>query len=81
MHETNHEFATEHFGKSANSTFDLKCIGCHAGSIDGGHYFAVCKHVNNNWYEFNDKNRKLINIHSILPMVYRNSYILIYEKR
>jgi ubiquitin carboxyl-terminal hydrolase 8 len=64
-----------------NSTFDLKCIGCHAGSIDGGHYFAVCKHVNNNWYEFNDKNRKLINIHSILPMIYRNSYILIYEKR
>ena len=64
-----------------NAIMDLKCIGCHSGGIDSGHYYAVCKHVNNNWYEFNDKNRNAVNIHSILPMIYQNSYILIYEKK
>lgn len=31
--------------------YELKSVGFHAGSFHGGHYFAVCKHPDNNtWY-------------------------------
>lgn len=67
--------------ESYNCIMDLKCIGCHTGDINGGHYYAVCKHVSDKWYEFNDRARTYLNINNSLPQIYKNAYILIYEKR
>lgn len=66
---------------SYNAIMNLKCIGCHTGDINGGHYYAICKHISDNWYEFNDRARIPVNINNILPKIYKNAYILIYEKQ
>lgn len=63
------------------SIMDLKCIGLHTGSLQGGHYFAYCKHINGKWYEYNDSSCNEINIEKERRQgLFQNAYILIYEK-
>lgn len=35
--------------------YELKSVGFHMGSFFGGHYFAVCRHLNNEWYIKDDE--------------------------
>jgi ubiquitin C-terminal hydrolase len=34
--------------------YDLKAVACHIGSYGSGHYFALCKHPDDNWYRIDD---------------------------
>lgn len=58
----------------------LLSIGCHRGIYGGGHYFAVCRHINGNWYKFDDNNVTEVDIESERGNLFRDGYILIYEK-
>ena len=62
------------------SKMDLCCIGCHDGVLNGGHYYAVCKHISGKWLKFNDSIVSEYDIHSNLEYLYQSGYILIYEK-
>lgn len=58
--------------------YELYGIAMHSGGIQGGHYWALIKNLNNKWYEFNDREVKEINIDRI-----QRSYIycLFYKKK
>jgi ubiquitin carboxyl-terminal hydrolase 4/11/15 len=34
--------------------YDLFAISNHYGSLNGGHYTAYAKNIDNKWYEFDD---------------------------
>ena len=34
--------------------YDLYAISNHSGEMSGGHYWAYCKNIDGNWYNFND---------------------------
>jgi ubiquitin C-terminal hydrolase len=63
-----------------NCRLNLKAVGLHTGSLNGGHYFAYCKNTNNKWYECNDSTVREIDIYDEKDNLFRNGYILIYEK-
>jgi ubiquitin C-terminal hydrolase len=58
----------------------LISVGCHRGNISGGHYFAVCRHKNGNWYTYNDDHVSEFNIDMNQNMLFRDGYLFIYEK-
>ena len=37
-----------------NSVYDCFAVSQHYGSTGGGHYTAICKNIDGNWYEYND---------------------------
>ena len=37
-----------------NPVYDLYAVTNHFGSLNGGHYTAYGKNINNEWYNFND---------------------------
>ncbi len=59
---------------------DLCCIGCHEGVLNGGHYYAVCKHVSGKWLKYNDSIVSEFDIASNIENLYQSGYILVYEK-
>ena len=58
----------------------LISIGCHSGGINGGHYYSVCKHINGNWYEYNDETVSEYNIEDEKKTLFKEGYILIYQR-
>jgi ubiquitin C-terminal hydrolase len=58
----------------------LISIGCHRGILDGGHYYAICRHKNNKWHKYDDDDVEEINIQKDKNMLFKDGYILIYEK-
>jgi len=58
----------------------LISIGCHRGVLDGGHYYAICRHRNNKWYKYDDDDVEEINIQKDKNTLFKDGYILIYEK-
>lgn len=65
---------------SIECSMKLICIGCHEGSLNGGHYYAVCRYNDNQWFKYDDN---VITEYPILSHrydIFRNGYILIYEK-
>jgi ubiquitin C-terminal hydrolase len=63
------------------SKLSLKSVILHSGSLNGGHYYSYCKHIDNNWYEYNDSSCTKIDIEASKNILFRNGYILIYEKK
>ena len=61
-------------------TLKLISVGCHIGGLNGGHYFSICRHLNNNWYKYDDDNVSEFDIISHKNSLFKNGYILIYEK-
>jgi ubiquitin C-terminal hydrolase len=61
--------------------YRLRSIGCHVGGIQGGHYYAICRHRDNKWYMFNDRQCEEYNIKGDIPMLQTRAYMLIYEKK
>jgi ubiquitin C-terminal hydrolase len=57
----------------------LISIGCHKGTLNCGHYFAICRHSNNNWYKYDDDTVSQIDIYNN-ESIFKDGYILIYEK-
>lgn len=58
----------------------LISVGCHRGGLNGGHYFAICRHINKNWYKYDDDEVTQFNIHRDINSLFRDGYMLIYEK-
>jgi len=65
---------------SVRCDMKLLSIGCHKGSLSGGHYFAVCRHINGNWYKFDDNIVTEVDMESERGELFKDGYILIYEK-
>jgi ubiquitin carboxyl-terminal hydrolase 8 len=61
-------------------TYSLCAIANHYGSLNGGHYTAICKNTNNEWYDCDDMQiTKIDNIKDIL-LKNRSAYALFYER-
>jgi ubiquitin carboxyl-terminal hydrolase 8 len=58
----------------------LISVGCHRGSLNGGHYFAICRHRNNRWYKYDDDTVSDFDISRNINNLFRDGYILIYQK-
>ena len=58
----------------------LMTIGCHTGSLNGGHYFSICRFIDNKWYKYNDETVTEFNLNLNKKSLFRDSYILIYER-
>ena len=66
---------------TVNSTesclYDLVAVTCHLGSINYGHYYAICyNHVIRQWVEYNDT-RVVQHVNPQVP----EAYLLYYQKR
>lgn len=66
--------------ESVSCNMRLLSIGCHIGGLNGGHYYAICRHINNNWYKYDDNNVSSFDINDNLVSIFKAGYILIYEK-
>lgn len=58
--------------------YDLYGVCNHIGGSGGGHYTAYIKNANDNWYEFNDTNVKIINRTRVVS---ENSYCFFLRKK
>lgn len=58
----------------------LISVGCHIGGLNGGHYYAICRHKNSKWYEYDDETVTEFNISKEKNRLFKYGYILIYEK-
>lgn len=58
----------------------LISVGCHKGSLNGGHYFAICRHRNSTWYKYDDDTVSEFDIKKNINNLFKDGYILIYEK-
>ena len=58
----------------------LRSVGCHIGGLGGGHYFSICRHKNEKWYKYDDDTVSEFNIKTDKNRLFRDGYILIYEK-
>jgi len=65
---------------SIDCNLKLISIGCHKGALNGGHYFSVCRHINEKWYKYDDDDISEININNEKNNLFKDGYILIYEK-
>ena len=63
------------------SQLGLVSVGCHRGSINGGHYFSICRHVNDKWYVFDDDSSIEFDIDNERNknILFTCGYILIYQ--
>ena len=61
-----------------NSKYDLFAISQHYGGTGGGHYTAVCKNLDGNWYDYNDASCEKIENKGI---VNNSAYVLFYRKK
>ena len=66
--------------KNKNIKYDLFAVANHYGSLNFGHYTAICKNsFNNKWYEFNDSYVSAINDKS--KIISENAYVLFYKQK
>lgn len=59
-------------------TYDLYAVTCHIGSLQGGHYYAICYNpLTKEWMRYNDTH--VDPIHNPQDLVTNNAYILYYH--
>lgn len=63
-------------GKSKNN-YALKSVAIHSGSYHGGHYRAVCRHKDCNWYMYDDDT--IMKLGTSLPDDVSQGYVFFYE--
>ena len=61
-----------------NSKYDLFAVSQHFGSTGGGHYTAVCKNYDGNWYSYNDSSCSKTSASNIVSS---SAYVLFYRRR
>jgi len=66
---------------SQNCKLKLLAVGCHRGNLMAGHYFSICRHKNGRWYTYNDDTVSEFDISLHQNMLFKDGYILIYEKK
>ena len=57
--------------------YDLYGISNHSGGLQGGHYWAYCKNIDGNWYNYNDEQVNQIDESSLITS---KAYCLFYKK-
>ena len=60
------------------SKYDLFAVCQHNGSIGHGHYTAVCKNIDGNWYSYNDSS---VSLSSGSSTISKDAYILFYRRK
>lgn len=65
--------------EKVNCTMKLISITCHKGILNGGHYYALCRNIYNEWFKYDDENVCEYNIFEN-NTIFKDGYILIYEK-
>ena len=66
--------------KNKNIKYDLFAVANHYGSLNFGHYTAICKNsLNDKWYEFNDS--MVSEIKDISRIISENAYVLFYKQK
>ena len=63
-----------------NCKLNLISIGCHEGGLNSGHYYAICRDKKNNWYKYDDESVFDYPLEQNKYNLFKNGYILIYEK-
>ena len=61
-----------------NSVYDLFAVSQHYGGTGGGHYTAVCKNIDGNWYNYNDSS---VTQTSESDVVSSAAYVLFYRRK
>ena len=62
----------------AYSKYDLFAVSQHYGGTGGGHYTAVCKNIDGNWYSYNDSSVSLTSASSAVSSA---AYVLFYRRK
>lgn len=68
---------------SADSKYELYAIANHYGSLNGGHYTAICKNKTSSgheWCEYDDNNVRIVTDIDKVFAQNRNAYVLFYER-
>ena len=65
-------------GPKKNSNYDLFAVSQHYGSMGGGHYTAVCKNIDGNWYKYDDENCSPTQNEDICT---EEAYVLFYRRQ
>ena len=60
------------------SKYDLFAVSQHYGDIGGGHYTAVCKNIDGNWYSYNDSSVAPTQASSAVSSA---AYVLFYRRK
>ena len=60
------------------SKYDLFAVSQHYGGTGGGHYTAVCKNIDGNWYNYNDSS---VSQTSASSAVSSAAYVLFYRRK
>ena len=58
--------------------YDLFAVIQHYGGVEGGHYTAICKNINGNWYNYNDSSVSLSSPDNVVSSA---AYVLFYRRR
>lgn len=67
----NDDYSPDHY------RYTLQCVINHVGSLNGGHYYAYCKHeTSGRWFEFNDSR-----VSEIRSPVTNSAYVLYYVRQ
>ena len=66
------------FKDGKNYIYDLFAVCQHYGGTGGGHYTAICKNYDENWYSYNDSNCSPSSKQDICTS---SAYILFYRRR
>ena len=61
-----------------HSKYDLFAVSQHYGGCGGGHYTAVCKNIDGNWYSYNDSS---VSSTSASSAVTSAAYVLFYRRK
>ena len=61
-----------------NYIYTLYAINYHMGSANSGHYWSVCKNIDDNWYLFNDGH---VSQQKVTEIQKKDAYILFYYRK
>ena len=66
------------FENNLNYIYDIFAVSEHYGSRYGGHYTAICKNYDGNWYSYDDSNCSEASEKDVCS---QNAYVLFYRRR
>ena len=61
-----------------NYIYDIFAVSEHYGNRGEGHYTAICKNIDGNWYSYDDSS---CSASSESNVVTKNAYVLFYRRR
>jgi ubiquitin carboxyl-terminal hydrolase 8 len=70
-------------GEKNSQSYDLVAVSNHHGSLNSGHYTAICRDANKEWHEFDDSKVRQIKTADWCSDGNRaqSAYVLIYVKQ